>query len=104
MLAWYRDLIRVRRTVPELRDPRQHRVRTRAHDGEGWMVVERSGVAVVVTLGGDGTRVRVPVPGCGELILATEGAGVAAGGDAVEMPPWGVALVRRAAEGATFRT
>ena len=51
LLAWYRELIALRRRRPEFTDPRLDRVRT-AYDLEaGWLTVRRGRIAVVSNLG-----------------------------------------------------
>jgi maltooligosyltrehalose trehalohydrolase len=51
LLAWYRELIALRRRTPEFTDPRLDRVRT-AYDLEsGWLTVRRGPTTVVSNLG-----------------------------------------------------
>jgi maltooligosyltrehalose trehalohydrolase len=51
LLAWYTELIGLRRRVPELTDPRPRRVETACDAGLGWLVVRRGPVTVAVNLG-----------------------------------------------------
>jgi maltooligosyltrehalose trehalohydrolase len=51
LLAWYRDLIRIRREFPELTDGDMERVVTRYSDEEGWLLVERGRVTIACTFG-----------------------------------------------------
>jgi maltooligosyltrehalose trehalohydrolase len=78
MLAWYRDLIALRRTRSELTDRRLDRVRV-DHDADAqWIVLHRGGVRVAANLA-EGPR-TVPLGGdAGEILLAF-GPAEAAGG------------------------
>jgi maltooligosyltrehalose trehalohydrolase len=51
LLAWYRQLIALRRKVPALTDPRLDRVDAQCDQDEGWLVVRRGPVAVAANLG-----------------------------------------------------
>ena len=77
MLAWYLDLVRLRRAAPSLGDGDRAHVRTRHDGGAGWLVVERMPFLIAVNLG-DGDRL-VPVPVGGRLVLSSE-EGVEIGG------------------------
>jgi malto-oligosyltrehalose trehalohydrolase len=83
LLEWYRDLIALRRSCPELTDPRLTEV-TVEHD-ESWIVLYRGPVRVAANLGTD--PVRLPD---GELLLASA-PGVRPGG---ELPGESMAILR----------
>jgi maltooligosyltrehalose trehalohydrolase len=118
MLAWYRDLLALRRREPALRDARQGSVGAAGDDAAGTVVVRRGDVAVVADVGGRGGRVtlagdhdadRAGDPAAGdpaggdppvEVLLASPGSRLT-GGDAV-LPPGG-ALVARVAGGVAGR-
>jgi maltooligosyltrehalose trehalohydrolase len=51
MLEWYRSLIRLRRTTPDLLDGEPGATRVRHDETEGWLVVERGTIALVCNLG-----------------------------------------------------
>ena len=51
LLAWHRELIALRRRVPEFTDPRLDRVRTDYDQQAGWLTVRRGPVMVVINLG-----------------------------------------------------
>ena len=51
LLAWYRELIALRRQVPALTDPRLGRVTAECDDEAGWLVVRRGPVTVAANLG-----------------------------------------------------
>jgi maltooligosyltrehalose trehalohydrolase len=72
MLAWYRDLIALRRTRPDLRDDDLSRVRVTTGPGSdtvgsGWLVVHRGGCDVLVNLAG-GPAV-LPCPDDADVLL-----------------------------------
>ncbi len=50
MLAWYRGLIALRRSMPDLNDPELGHVRVRYNEDERWLVVERGAVTVAFSL------------------------------------------------------
>src|SRR6266699_3026600 len=51
LLDWYRELIRLRREVGSLADPRLDRVGVRCDQRAGWLVMHRGEVAVAANLG-----------------------------------------------------
>jgi maltooligosyltrehalose trehalohydrolase len=51
LLAWYRELIALRRRLAELTDPRLDRVKTAYDQDAGWLIVRRGPVAVAANLG-----------------------------------------------------
>ncbi|HLU96488.1 MAG TPA: DUF3459 domain-containing protein, partial [Thermobifida alba] len=69
LLCWYRDLIALRKALPELTDPRLERVRVEADPGGEWLVMWRGGVCVSVNFSTD--TVTVPV-GLGGVLLASD--------------------------------
>lgn len=90
-LAWYRALIRLRRSRPDVLtgDRRATRVR---HDPQArWLVLDRGQTAVAVNVGEAPARVPLPRAG-GELLLAWPD-GLAVEGESIALPPDGVAVV-----------
>ena len=51
LLAWYRELIALRRARPELTDPRLDRIGARYHEDGQWLVVRRGALAIAANLG-----------------------------------------------------
>jgi maltooligosyltrehalose trehalohydrolase len=51
LLAWYAELIALRRTLPALTDPRLDRVETACDPDRGWVAVRRGPVVVAANLG-----------------------------------------------------
>ena len=76
VLDLYRRLIALRRTWPELTDPRFGRIRVRFDEDARWLVVHRAGIQIVVNIGAD--EVIVPLrPAPGPILLSTaDAAGV----------------------------
>jgi maltooligosyltrehalose trehalohydrolase len=90
LLEVYRSLIALRRTEPELADPRLDRVRCDADPGTRTLVLHRGSLRLVVNLASD--ERTVAVDGAHECLAAPGGAGVSEG--AVTLAPESFALVR----------
>ena len=93
VLAWYRALIALRRSRPELTDARLDRMRVEFgtfDDGAGWLVVHRGGLRVAVNLGPDPHTVPLDAPAA-EILLASDTAAPAA--DGLALGPQSVAVV-----------
>ena len=84
MLAWYAELIALRRARPELTDPRLDRVRASYDEQERWLLVRRGRLRIAANLG-PSTR-RLPLDGLGAAVLAASSPGVTLDGDAVAVP------------------
>jgi maltooligosyltrehalose trehalohydrolase len=91
LLAWYRALLALRRTTPELRSGRLEEVRVDFDERERWLVLWRGTVATVANLGPDARRVELGVPV--EPVLLSDARARAAGG-ALDLPPDAAAIVR----------
>ena len=93
LLAWHRDLVALRRAVPDLADDRLDRVEATHDEAARWLVVHRGGHRVVVNVAD--AEQAVPVEGAGggsEVVLAWDGARVVDG--AVHLPAHSTAVVR----------
>jgi maltooligosyltrehalose trehalohydrolase len=74
LLAWYRDLIALRRARPELSDGRRERVEV-THDRDAqWVVVRRGRVTVACNLSQQ--RQSLPLPAAPEQVLLTSAPGL----------------------------
>ncbi len=91
LLAWYTELIALRRARPELTDPRLDRVRVDYDVTRRWLVARRGRLRIAANLG-DGAS-RLPLAGRGAGLLAASTAGVAMDSDAVVMPKASFAVV-----------
>ncbi|KJS59350.1 malto-oligosyltrehalose trehalohydrolase [Streptomyces rubellomurinus] len=90
LLDWYRQLLRLRRELPELGDPDLGAVRVEFDEAAGWLVVHRGPYRVAVNLGaGEAT---VPLGGPGRELVAAFGAALVSG-DRVRLGGDSVALV-----------
>ncbi|MFJ5924272.1 malto-oligosyltrehalose trehalohydrolase [Kitasatospora sp. NPDC092948] len=98
LLAWYRELIRLRRAVPELAAGDLAAVRVRHDAAAGWLAVHRGHHRVLVRLGGLGGGRPLAVPLEGELaaLEASFGEVRAGANGAVLLGPDAVAVVRTA--------
>jgi maltooligosyltrehalose trehalohydrolase len=84
VLAWYTELIALRRARPELTDPRLDRVCADYDEQERWLMVRRGRLRIVANLGPSVQRLPLGAPGTG--VLAASSAGVKLDGDTVSVP------------------
>lgn len=96
MLRWHRALIRLRRAVPDLADPRLERTRVAWSEQRKWLVVHRGDAAVACNLAGDAQRVPLERDDLG-LLLASDDAAVV-DHDGVVLPPDTVGILSPASE------
>ena len=90
VLAWYRELLALRRESPALRDADRAGVRVRHDTAAGWIAVERGPISVVANLGGQPAEVTVE----GEIRLAWP-PGLAPGAGTLSLPPDSVVVTQR---------
>jgi maltooligosyltrehalose trehalohydrolase len=90
LLAWYRELIGLRRRVPALADPRLGRTATAYDQRADWLVARRGPVAVAVNLGTE--TWTFPADPAAELLAASD-PGVQRAAHGVVLPPDTVAIV-----------
>lgn len=87
LLAWYRQLIALRRMRPELTDPRLDRISARWDNDARWLVVSRDRLRIAANLGPGICQVDVTASDdAGGRLLAASSAGVQFGSGAVELP------------------
>jgi maltooligosyltrehalose trehalohydrolase len=91
MLAWYRELIALRRARPELTDPRLDRVRADYDDQDRWLVVHRGRLRIAANLSQSPQRLPLGAPGTG--VLAGSSPAIALDGGTVAMPPATFAVI-----------
>jgi maltooligosyltrehalose trehalohydrolase len=92
VLDWYRALIALRRSRPELADPRLDQVRADYDENAGWLVIHRGALRVVANFGR--APVELPLAGAAPpaLLLASD-PGTAVRGGAITLPPAALAVV-----------
>jgi maltooligosyltrehalose trehalohydrolase len=93
MLAWYRDLIALRRAEPDLSDPRLDRVAVAYDATAGWVVVTRGDLRVVCNLAAEPLDVPLSAS-VGELVLSSAGPVADTGSRSLRMPAESVMIVR----------
>jgi maltooligosyltrehalose trehalohydrolase len=98
VLAWYRELIRLRRVLPALADPRPGRVRLDYDESAGWLVVQRGPVTIASNLG---TATWTYQPGPGAAVVAASDPRIKLAAHGLDLPPDTVALVTGAAASPT---
>ncbi|HSH22469.1 MAG TPA: malto-oligosyltrehalose trehalohydrolase [Acidimicrobiales bacterium] len=91
VLAWYRQLIALRRSTPGLGDGRLDRVQVRYDEEARWLVVERGEVGVYVNLGPVEQVVDVGAESATTVLLASDDR-ICAEAGAVTLPPDSVAI------------
>lgn len=97
MLGWYRTLLALRRSRPELTDPRLDRVHVDFDEDARWLVVHRGPLRVAANLGD--AAVRLPLStgsshGAGTTVtLVTSDPGISVSQDAVLLPPATLAVI-----------
>ncbi len=91
LLAWYRQLIALRRSTAGLADGRLDRVRVRFDEQARWLVVERGQLRVAANLGETEQKVDLG-EGAGACLLLASHDGIALESGAVTLPPDSVAI------------
>jgi maltooligosyltrehalose trehalohydrolase len=98
LLEWYAALIRLRRQLPALSDPRLDLVSADCDEQQGWLVVRRGPIAVACNLGAvawtfpAGQQQRADGPPSTALLAASDG-GVRLTPAGVHLPPDTVAIL-----------
>jgi maltooligosyltrehalose trehalohydrolase len=93
LLAWHRQLIRLRRLEPALKDGRLDLVRAQWDEQAHWLTVERGPITTACNFAAAPQRVPLRAGQQGALMISE--AGIAAGDGFVELPPDSVAIVKR---------
>ncbi|HMG64296.1 MAG TPA: malto-oligosyltrehalose trehalohydrolase [Streptosporangiaceae bacterium] len=91
LLAWYRELIALRRARPELTDPRLDRVAVSYDEEARWLVVARGRLLIVASLGD--VPLLVPLPEPPTAVLAASRPGVRLRDTGVLMPRASLAVL-----------
>jgi maltooligosyltrehalose trehalohydrolase len=91
VLAWYRELIRLRRALPALGDGRLESVRVRCEEEEGWLAFERGPVTVALNFSREKRRVELS-SGQPDTLLLASGPDVRLASRRIELPAESVAV------------
>ena len=84
MLELYRELTALRRSRPELTDPRFSRNHTSFDDDQQWLLVERSGLQIAVNMSDEARTIPLAGP-AGSLLIATR-SGAELSGENLSLP------------------
>jgi maltooligosyltrehalose trehalohydrolase len=101
LLAWYRDLIALRRNRLDLSDGRRDRVRVTYDEQARWLVVRRGSTAVACNLSSE--RQPVPLPGTPDGVLLASSHGFVFRDGVVEIDGESVAVLDLLAEDSPTR-
>jgi malto-oligosyltrehalose trehalohydrolase len=91
ILAWYGELIALRRARPELTDPRLDRVSADFDENARWIMVRRGRLRIAANLGTAPVQLSLGQPGTG--VLAASSPGVAIQQDTATLPPAAFAVI-----------
>lgn len=91
LLAWYRELLALRRREPAFVDPRPGITGSEVDEDAGWLRVRRPGLEVVAHLGTAEAAVAVPA---GASILAASDRGIRLDDGGLHLPPDTAAVLR----------
>ncbi len=91
ILAWYTELIALRRRRPELTDPRLDRMQADYSEHERWLVVTRGRLRIAANLGDEAAALPLGAPG--DSVLAASRPGVTLDGPEAVLPPWSFAVI-----------
>ena len=97
ILAWYRELIALRRARPELTDPRLDRVSADFDEDARWLLARRGRLRIAANLGPEPVHLALGPPGT--AILAASSPGIAIHQDTVAVPPAAFAVIETAGPG-----
>jgi maltooligosyltrehalose trehalohydrolase len=90
MLAWYRALIALRRSTPDLREPDLRNVRVDFDEAAGWLRMTRGAMTLALNLAAGVQTVAVPA---GASLRLASGPGVTLDGSAMRLPADSIAIV-----------
>ena len=93
MLGWYRALLALRRSRPELADPRFDLVRVDYDEDARWLLIHRGRLRIAANLGEAEAILAIGEPAANPVALLTSAAGISIAPDAVTMPPATFAII-----------
>ncbi|MGZ3682027.1 MAG: DUF3459 domain-containing protein, partial [Ktedonobacterales bacterium] len=92
LFQWHRDLIHLRRTLPDLSDGRLDRVQVRYDEAACWLTMQRGAVTVACNLAASAQPVPLPA-GTGRTILLASESGIELTVGSIQLPPSSVAIL-----------
>lgn len=90
MLKWYKKLIQLRRTTPELLNGRMDEVLVTIDEDDQWLVMDRGVIQIACNLGSEPLQIELPAGSV--LLLGSDE--VALNGEVLTLPPDSVSVVR----------
>lgn len=90
MLAWYRELIRLRRSTPSLNDGEPRRLHVFYDEHELWIRIQRGSITAICNLGK--ASHKFPLHKSGQILLASR-SGLQIDDQAVDLPPDSVVII-----------
>ena len=93
MLDWYRTLLALRRSRPELTDHRLARVRVDFDEHAGWLVVHRGSLRIAANLGAADARLLLAAGAGKPVTLVTSDPGISVSQDTIVLPPAAFAVI-----------
>ncbi len=99
LLEWYRDLLALRRSRPELTDPRLSLVGADYDEAARWLLLRRGSLRIAANLGGAPAAIPLSAPDCpdgaapGAAVLAASAAGISPRDGSVLLPPASLAVL-----------
>jgi maltooligosyltrehalose trehalohydrolase len=93
MLGWYRALLALRRSRPELADPRFDRVQVDYDEDARWLIIGRGRLRVVANLGAADATIRLGESLANPSLLIASAPGISIAPGVLTMPPATFAIV-----------
>ncbi|MFU8819604.1 MAG: malto-oligosyltrehalose trehalohydrolase, partial [Desulfurivibrio sp.] len=93
LLAWYRQLIRLRRTTPALNDGRLDRVRVDFSQEQQWLCLQRGPLTLLCNFAAQPRRLPLPAPTASHRLLLASHPTAAFADNACTLPGYGTALL-----------
>jgi malto-oligosyltrehalose trehalohydrolase len=87
LLDWYRALVALRRSRPELTDPRLDQIHVDYDEDARWLLIHRGQLRIAANLGEADATIPLASPAGKPVALITSAPGIAITPDAVTLPP-----------------
>jgi maltooligosyltrehalose trehalohydrolase len=93
LLGWHRELIALRKRLPELSDGRLDRVETFFDERQGWLTMRRGPTTLAFNFASEPRDIPLGAPAGAEILLASASVRIESG--LIRMEPESAAIVRR---------